>query len=221
MRRSRPLRVAALVLTVGIAMTGCSKGLKPTVAVSGEPAGEAQAKRIPDVLAQDSDDRFTTLLACVEIAGLGTALQDPGPLTLFAPTNGAFRSAGVSCDKDTKVTPELKETLTRTLLQHVVTQDIAFKAPEKYDSAKAPRGLVIVDSSRTISPLLRDAVSTSLVVDAKALTVRRAGDTKVARILGDEIIAPNGYIHVLDSVIVPPAKDKVPPTTALPKPFSS
>ncbi len=224
MPRSRPLSrtssLAALALVTGMALTACG-GSEQTIAVTGQPKGDGAPHRIPEVLQRDEAGRFTTLLNCVQLAGLGSALEGTGPMTLFAPTNAAFSAAGVRCEPDAELDKAQLETLTRTLLQHVVGEDVAFEEPEGFDPEKPTRGLVIIESSKTVDSLLTDSASTGLLVDPAAKTVRRLGDSKSARILGEEIIAPNGYIHVIDAVLAPPAKDAVPPTTALPKPFSS
>jgi uncharacterized surface protein with fasciclin (FAS1) repeats len=37
-----------------------------------------------------ADERFSTLVTAVQVAGLVEALQSPGPFTVFAPLNSAF-----------------------------------------------------------------------------------------------------------------------------------
>ncbi len=54
------------------------------------PAFAQERPSIPELLANDADGRFTTLLAAVEAAGLGDALSGEGPFTVLAPTNDAF-----------------------------------------------------------------------------------------------------------------------------------
>ena len=219
MRRSLPIRFAALALAGSSVLAACGGDAATVVAATGEPSGEATPARIPAVLAADTSGRFTTLLACAQIAGLVSALEGTGPLTVFAPTNDAFKKAGVTCEADEKASDAKKELLTRTLLQHVVGADVALTAPAGFDPAKAPRGFVLVLSSTKVDSLLADAAATSLTVDASSRTVMRTGSTGTAAKLLGQIEAPNGYIQVIDSVIVPPSADKVPPTTALPKPF--
>ncbi|MEO1115317.1 MAG: fasciclin domain-containing protein, partial [Pseudomonadota bacterium] len=51
-------------------------------------AGQANANTIVDIAA--GDERFSTLVAAVQAAGLADALQGPGPFTVFAPVNDAF-----------------------------------------------------------------------------------------------------------------------------------
>merc|ERR1719173_268109 len=65
------------------------------------------------------DDRFSTLLAAVQAAGLAETLSGDGPFTVFAPTNDAFAKVpketldGLLADK---------EALTKVLLRHVVLE---------------------------------------------------------------------------------------------------
>merc|ERR1719184_318346 len=72
------------------------------------------------------DERFSTLLAAVQAAGLAGTLSGDGPFTVFAPTNDAFAKIpeetlnGLLADKDA---------LTAVLLRHVVP-GAALKARE-------------------------------------------------------------------------------------------
>jgi len=219
MRRSLSIRFAALALAGSGVLAACGGDAATVVAATGEPVGEATPARISAVLAADSGGRFTTLLACAEIAGLVSALEGTGPLTVFAPTNDAFKKAGVTCTVGEQASDAKKKLLTRTLLQHVVGADVATTAPAGFDPAKAPRGFVLVRGTTKVDTLLADATGTSLTIDGNAGTVARTGATgPAAKVLG-QIQAPNGYIHAIDAVILPPDTDAVPPTTALPKPF--
>jgi uncharacterized surface protein with fasciclin (FAS1) repeats len=57
---------------------------EPTAAPTEAPA----AQSIVDIAA--SDERFSTLVAAVQAAGLVETLSGEGPFTVFAPTNDAF-----------------------------------------------------------------------------------------------------------------------------------
>jgi uncharacterized surface protein with fasciclin (FAS1) repeats len=219
MRRPRSLRVAALSAGLGLVLIGCANPTR-IVAVSGEPRQPASPARIPDVLEADPQERFTTLLTCIELAGLTATLDESGPLTLFAPTNSAFTAANIRCEEGATLDDAAKRTLTRTLSQHVVESDVLLTAPEGYDPAKHPRGLVIVGNGRTtLDTLLTDTTQSRVEINGAAKTVTRAGSTDAADIVGDEISAPNGYILAIDRVIVPAEPDAVPPPTTLPRPF--
>ncbi len=61
----------------------------------------------------------TTLVAAVKAAGLVQTLEQPGPFTVFAPTNGAFAALPAGT-VDTLLKPENKTQLTQILTYHVV-----------------------------------------------------------------------------------------------------
>jgi uncharacterized surface protein with fasciclin (FAS1) repeats len=219
MRRPRSPRVAALLAGLGLLLAACANK-HPTVAVSGEPRQPASPDRIPAVLEADQQQRFTTLLACAELAGLTTTLSGTGPMTLFAPTNDAFASAGISCKATDTPSAEAKTTLNRTLLQHILDYDVALTPPPDFDPAKPTRGFVLVGiGTVTLPSELTDNEFASLQINGSAKTVQRVNGPDVARILGDGVHAPNGYVYAIDKVIVPAPPDAVPPSTTLPKPY--
>jgi len=211
--------MSALVLCLAAGAMACS-GVKPTVRVSGDPRAEKSEGSIADVLAADKDQRFTTLLSCVELSGTAAAVTGTGPVTVFAPTNAAFAKAGVSCTKDTELTPAQSAELARTIAQHVTDHDVRFAEPEGYDAKKPPRGLELVTGrSITLESLLLDASGTDLVVGSDKTVAVADTSSKKARIVDADVQAPNGIIQVIDAVLIPPVKAKFPPTTAAPKPF--
>lgn len=209
---------SALVLALAAGAAACS-GSKPTVAVSGQPRAEASPGNIASFLSADADERFTTLLACVQVAGAEAAVTGSGPVTLFAPTNDAFRKAGISCDPEAEADPAETATLLRTLQQHVVDYDVRFTEPEGFDPKSPPRLLELVKSGTvTLDSILLDASGTQLVIGADK-TVKVKADSDKARIVDADLQAPNGIVQVIDTVLEPPAKGEFPPTTKAPQPF--
>merc|ERR1712037_134799 len=82
-----------------------------------------------------SDSRFSTLVAAVTAAGLTEeAINDLGPLTIFAPTNEAF--AKIPSDALAGLLEDVPA-LTEILLRHVVPKNIVklYKAEMSYDNA--------------------------------------------------------------------------------------
>merc|ERR1712087_1008357 len=82
-----------------------------------------------------SDSRFPTLVAAVTAAGLTEeAINDLGPLTIFAPTNDAF--AKIPSDVLGGLLEDVPA-LTEILLRHVVPKNIVklYKAEMSYDNA--------------------------------------------------------------------------------------
>ena len=130
-RARRPARpVWAVCVVLLLTLQACSNKNKPgpSVAYSGDPKPPAAAKRIPDVLDNDKDKRFTKLKELVDAAGLTDALSGTGPITLFAPTNEAFSKLNVSPDllNPDKVakSDSLKKDLTTLLKLHVVAKEL-------------------------------------------------------------------------------------------------
>lgn len=217
MRRCRSLKLSALVLSVAAGASACS-GLKETVATSGDPKVEASVSNIATFLAADEEERFTTLLDCVSVAGAAAVVTGTGPVTLFAPTNAAFAKAGVSCDTEAEADPEDAAALLRTLAQHVVNYDVRFTPPEDFDPDEPPRLLELVTTSVTLDSILLDAPGTEVIV-ASDKTVRTAANATKAKIIEADVQAPNGMIQVIDTVLTPARKAQFPPTTAAPKPY--
>lgn len=119
---------------------------------------------------------FQTLVTAVTEAGLVDVLKGDGPFTVFAPTDEAFA-------KLPKGTIESllkdKEALTKVLTYHVVPGKVLAAEVAGLDSAKTVQGQSIrIDSSYGVK------------VDN-------------ANVIETDIIASNGVIHVIDSVIIP------------------
>ncbi len=133
----------------------------------------AQAKDIVDTAIAAGD--FKTLVAAVKAAGLVDTLKGKGPYTLFAPTDAAFAKIP-KADLDALLMN--KEKLTAVLLAHVV--------PGKVMSKDVTAGKVKSASGYE-------------------LTVGTAGGVTVdaAKVTAVDIVADNGVIHVIDTVIVP------------------
>ena len=137
---------------------------------------------IPEVA--DEAGIFTTLLAAVGKAGLADTLNSEGPFTVFAPTDDAFakllNDLGVR-PGDLLESPDLKD----ILLYHVVVG-------EALDSAD--------------------------VLAVETLTMANGDDTAISlrdgkpfindsEIVLPDVAASNGVIHVIDTVLIPPADD--------------
>ncbi|HTO87035.1 MAG TPA: fasciclin domain-containing protein [Thermoanaerobaculia bacterium] len=122
---------------------------------------------------------FKTLVKAVQAAGLVETLSSPGPFTLFAPTDGAFARlpAGVL---EELLKPESKDKLTGILTYHVI--------PGKKTAAQ----VTALSSADTVN-------GKPLSFDTKEGAVLVGG----ARVVQADLIASNGVIHVIDSVVVP------------------
>ena len=132
-----------------------------------------QAKDIVDTAVAAGD--FKTLAAALEKAGLVQTLKGAGPFTVFAPTDAAF--AKVPKDQLDALLAD-KAKLTAMLTYHVV--------PGKVMAQDVKAGKV-------------------KTVQGSDLTVSTAGGVKVdaANVVKTDIVADNGVIHVIDSVVIP------------------
>mmetsp|Transcript_21418 Transcript_21418/g.39337 ORF Transcript_21418/g.39337 Transcript_21418/m.39337 type:complete len:327 (+) Transcript_21418:193-1173(+) len=123
---------------------------------------------------------FSTLVTAVTKAGLVDALSGEGPLTVFAPTNDAF-AALPDGTLDRLLLPENVDELTKILQYHVVSANA--------HSSTLSNGDVETLSGDSITV----AVSDAGVKINDATTV-----------VTPDIIASNGIIHVIDTVLFPP-----------------
>jgi transforming growth factor-beta-induced protein len=144
------------------------------------PADEAaMEKDIVDTAI--ADERFSTLVAAVQAAGLVDTLKGEGPFTVFAPTNDAFAALPAGT-LDSLLLPENKQQLTDILLYHVVSGNVM---------ASDVVGL-------TSAPTVLGKDVTVKVQDGKVYL----NDT--VQIIITDIKTSNGVIHVLDAVLLPP-----------------
>ncbi len=127
-----------------------------------------------------ADGRFETLVAAVTAAGLAETLTGKGPFTVFAPTDDAFAAL-----PEGTVEALLNDipALTDILLYHVVSGEVM--AAE----------VVNLSSADTV---LGEPLSIS-VEDGKVMV-------NDAEVIITDIEAANGVIHVIDSVLLPPAE---------------
>ena len=132
------------------------------------------------------NDNFSTLVAALQKTELVSVLQGDGPFTVFAPTNDAFDALlsdlGVGSLDDLS-----KEDLTPILLYHVVSGNVT--------SADLSTGYV-----ETLNSLGPDGTNVALQVDVTSGVVLNNS----VNVTSADIAATNGYVHVIDKVLVPP-----------------
>jgi len=129
--------------------------------------------------------KFGTLLAAVKAAGLAEVLSGEGPFTVFAPTDEAFAKLPKGTVEDL-LKPENKAKLVAILKYHVVAGRVY--SP---DAVKAGKAETLQGGSITIK------------VDGKNAMVNNA------KLVLTDLDAGNGVIHVVDTVLLPPADKKV------------
>ena len=132
-----------------------------------------QAKDIVDTAVAAGN--FKTLATALTAAGLIDTLKSKGPFTVFAPTDEAFAKVP-KADLDALLADKAK--LTAVLTYHVV--------PGKVMAKDVKAGKV-------------------KTVQGSEITITTAGGVMVdkARVTATDIVADNGVIHVIDSVIMP------------------
>ena len=122
---------------------------------------------------------FGTLLAAAEAAGLVDALSDKdATLTVFAPTDEAFAKLPEGT-VETLLKPENKEQLAAILTYHVV--------PAKVMAADVKAGEVDTLNGKKL---------TIAITDGKVMVNK-------ATVTATDVVASNGVIHVVDTVIIP------------------
>ncbi|HEY7658741.1 MAG TPA: fasciclin domain-containing protein [Burkholderiales bacterium] len=123
-----------------------------------------------------SAGQFKTLVKAVQEAGLVDTLKGEGPFTVFAPTDEAFAKLPAGT---LDALLQDKEKLATVLTYHVV--------PGKVTAAQVRPGMV-------------------KTVQGQSLTVKaNRGGVMVdnAKVVKTDIIASNGVIHVIDTVVLP------------------
>ena len=153
--------------------------LVAALAVPASAQAPADSSSIVTVL-QD-DGRFTVLLDALETAGLVETLSEPGPFTLFAPTDSAF--AALPPDALADLSPD---DLQRVLLGHLVAG--AVSGADAAEAGQAPTAWT-------------DRMLTFSATDGGGLAVDGVA------IIEADVAAANGVVHVIGSVLLPPADD--------------
>jgi transforming growth factor-beta-induced protein len=142
--------------------------------------GQTMAEEMDIVDTAAADERFTTLVAAVQAAGLVETLKGEGPFTVFAPTNDAF-AALPEGTVDSLLLPENQQQLIDILTYHVVSGRVMAADVVTLTEAETVQGQNVnirVDDGRVY---LNDA-----------------------EVIITDIETTNGIIHVIDAVLLPP-----------------
>jgi uncharacterized surface protein with fasciclin (FAS1) repeats len=170
------------ILVIGILIAGCTSQ-PPAPVVTPAPTAAPTTAALPMktiVETAVADGRFTTLVAAVQAAKLDGALSGPGPFTVFAPTDDAFKKLPAGTVESLLTEPEGQ--LKQILLYHVVDGNVMAADVVKLSSAKTLQG--------------------SNVNINVAGGVVKIND---ATVIITDIQTKNGVIHVIDTVLLPPA----------------
>jgi len=150
-----------------------SAGQSGVVDEESEPNVLVVAKSLPD---------FATLVAAVEAAGVQDALVNAGPLTVFAPVNAAFDKLPEGT-VTSLLKPENKSKLAFILVNHVAPANYPIKQLKK--EAKKERKLYMASGKYLVVENKEDGIY--------------VGGTKILK----TVKVSNGWIHVIDNVLVP------------------
>jgi uncharacterized surface protein with fasciclin (FAS1) repeats len=124
--------------------------------------------------------QFKTLAKLLTRAGLASTLERPGPFTVFAPTDAAFKKVP---KKTLSALLKNKAKLKAVLLYHVVSGKVTAADVVKLTSARTLNG--------------------------KSVRIRVSGSNvfvNAAKVTSPDVMATNGVIHVVNRVLIPPAR---------------
>ena len=145
------------------------------------PATPSPAALVDIVDTASAAGSFKTLLEAATAAGLVETLKGEGPFTVFAPTDAAFAALPAGTLEGLLADPEA---LKNILLYHVVAGSVDAATVVGLTSATAVNGDTITITVKDGSVYLNDTV----------------------KVVTTDIMASNGIIHVIDAVLLPPAK---------------
>lgn len=135
-----------------------------------------------------ANPNFTYLVAAVTKAStsdvnIAQALSGPGPFTVFAPTNDAFIAAGFPTIESVQAADAT--TLKNILLYHVIGARV-------FSS----------DLTEGATPTTLGGGNVTITLGGGA-KVKGATNTTASNIVGTDIVATNGVIHVIDQILLP------------------
>ena len=163
--------------TAAITETAAVTSTETTTTTTAPAEGESASGGLTIAEAISSEGSgFSTLAQALERAGLTAALNGPGPLTLFAPTDAAFAALGPGIVDQLPL-----QTLTDVLLFHVLAGQVV--STDIFDQMEA---------------VTQQGKSVRFEVDGDTVKVNGAN------IVVKDVLGSNGVIHVIDAVIQPP-----------------
>ena len=141
--------------------------------------GSANSAEMDIVDTAVSAGSFKTLAAALDAAGLIDTLKGDGPFTVFAPTDEAFAKLPAGT-VDSLLLPENHDQLVSILTYHVVSGSVTSDQVVTLSEAATVNGQMVEIS----------------VADANVMVDN-------ANVVAVDIMATNGVIHVIDTVILP------------------
>ncbi|MEM8924287.1 MAG: fasciclin domain-containing protein [Actinomycetota bacterium] len=213
----KPLSLLALLFAVALVAAACVDDEESTEAESGSASASASASVADDEAMEDEamedeamedesmedesmedeamDDmgtivdvavasgEFPTLVAALQAAELDGVLAGEGPFTVFAPTEDAFAAAldalGLTADELLA-----SDDLAGILTYHVLPLEAKAETVLTLDGQEA----------ETVN-----GATVAITIDGDTVMVNEAN------VVQTDIVGSNGVIHVIDSVLLPPA----------------
>jgi uncharacterized surface protein with fasciclin (FAS1) repeats len=182
-------RTISTIILLALSLAACGKkdapapapapSTAPDLPTPGTTAPPMDPNNIVSIAAGSKD--HTTLVAALKAANYVTAVANPGPLTVFAPTNAAFDKLPAGTVEGL-LKPEKIDDLKNILKYHVTTSS--------WDVASLKDGMEMGMSN--------GGKATIHIVDGKVMI----NDATIVA----SIKASNGMVHVIDTVLLPPAK---------------
>jgi uncharacterized surface protein with fasciclin (FAS1) repeats len=169
-------------------MRSITRRLVAVAALSTALAASASAQSKDIVATAVGAGQFKTLASLLTEADLVKTLQGPGPFTVFAPTDEAFGKVPAATVASLKAD---KKQLASVLTYHVV--------PGKVMAADLKK-LADKDGNVTV----KTVQGSDLKIHLAGSMVHVGADN--ANVVSADVAASNGVIHVIDKVVLPPAK---------------
>ncbi len=171
------MKLKKVLLGFSLALSLLSSAhLQANTSVDGSSERKSQ-KNIVEILG--AVGQFKTLAAALQATDLLATLEGEGPFTVLAPTDKAFAKLGQATIDSLLANPEQLKSI---LLYHVVSGQVGALQALKAGKAATINGAEISFEIRKEGFFVNDS-----------------------RVLFPDITAANGVIHVIDTVLLPPA----------------
>lgn len=151
-----------------------------TSAIPLQAAPSAETMKSSSILEKlTASGKFKTLATALEATDLVATLEGEGPFTVLAPTDTAFAKLGKEKLDELLANPELLKSI---LLYHVVSGRVTAMQALQAKSATTVNGSAVNFAVKGNGVFINDS-----------------------RVLTANVRASNGIIHVIDTVLLPPA----------------
>ncbi len=138
-----------------------------------------------------SSKSHTVLVKVIDASGLSEKLSSEGAYTLFAPTDEAFGKLPEGTLKSL-LKPENKEKLKAILAYHII--------PGNFNSTEIVKAIENNNGESDFRTLNEEAISAYTKDGILVLTGANGNDSEVEI---SDMQQTNGYVHIVDAVIIP------------------